>query len=60
MKIKKSFSWWLGLIIAILSALATYLTSCSTQTRLSIVADTIEKPNISFSDSTNFTNPLIR
>lgn len=60
MKIKKSFSWWLGLIIAILSALATYLTSCSTQTRLSIVADTIEKPNISFSDSTKFSNPLIR
>ena len=58
MKIKKPLSWWLGLIIALATALATYLSSCSTQTRFSIIADSIEQPHINFSDSTSFTNPL--
>lgn len=52
--IKRSFSWWLGLFIAIATALATYLSSCSTSTKFSINADTIANPNIHFSDSTNF------
>lgn len=60
MKTKKTLIWWLGLFISLATALATYLSSCSTQTRLSIVADTIEKPNITFSDSTKFSNPLNR
>lgn len=54
MKIKKSFSWWLGLLIALATALSTYLSSCSTSTKLSINADTIANPNIQFTDSTNF------
>lgn len=54
MKIKRSLSWWLGLFIAIATALATYLSSCSTSTKFSINADTIDNPNIHFSDSTNF------
>ena len=60
MKSKKSLIWWLGLFISLATALATYLSSCSTQTRLSIVADTIEKPNINFTDSTKITNPFNR
>lgn len=55
-KSKKSFTWWLGLIIATLTAIATYLSSCSTHTEFSLNADSIEKPNINFSDSTSF-NP---
>lgn len=55
---KKQISWWLGLFIAIATALATYLTSCSTQTKFSIVADSIDKPQINFSDSTTFKNVL--
>ena len=55
---KKNFSWWLGLFIALATALATYLSSCSTQTKFSIVADSIEQPHINFSDSTTFKNPL--
>ena len=52
---KKKFNWF-GLFIA--TALATYLSSCSTQTRFSIVADSIQQPHISFSDSTTFKNPF--
>lgn len=59
-KSRKSISWWLGLIIALATALATYLSSCSTSTRFTINADSIEKPQINFSDSTSFTNPLNR
>lgn len=55
---KKSLCWWLGLFITLATALTTYLTSCSTQTKFSIVADSIENPNIHFSDSTTFKNPL--
>lgn len=55
---KKNFSWWLGLFIAIASSLATYLSSCSTQTKFSIVADSIEQPHIIYSDSSTFKNPL--
>lgn len=54
MKTKKPFVWWLGLLIAIATALATYLSSCSTTTKFSINADTIANPNIHFTDSTNF------
>ena len=54
MKIKKPFIWWLGLFIALATALATYLSSCSTSTKFSINADTIANPNIHFTDSTNF------
>lgn len=54
MKIKRSFTWWLGLFIPIATALATYLSSCSTSTKFSINADTIANPNIQFSDSTHF------
>lgn len=55
---KKKITWWLGLFIALATALATYLSSCSTQTRFSIVADSIQQPHITFSDSTTFKNPL--
>lgn len=58
MMTKKKFAWWLGLFIAIATALATYLSSCSTQTKFSIVADSIDKPQINFSDSTTFKNVL--
>lgn len=58
MMCKKTFSWWLGLLITIATALVTYLSSCSTQTRFSIVADSIDKPQINFSDSTTFKNVL--
>lgn len=54
MKTKKPLVWWLGLIIALATALATYLSSCSTTTKFSINADTIANPNIHFTDSTNF------
>lgn len=54
MKSKRSLSWWLGLLIALATALVTYLSSCSTSTKFSINADTIANPNIHFSDSTNF------
>ena len=57
---KKALKWWIVLNISTLIVFLIFLSSCSTQTRLSIVADTIEKPNISFSDSTNFTNPFNR
>lgn len=53
MKTKKSLSWWLGLLIAVATALATYLSSCTTTTKFSVNADTISNPNIQFSDSTN-------
>ena len=53
MKSKRTLSWWLGLLIALATALATYLSSCSTSTKFSINADTIANPNIHFSDSTN-------
>lgn len=55
---KKALKWWIGLIIAILTAFVSYLSSCSSKTSFSIIADSIEKPNINFSDSTKFTNPL--
>lgn len=54
MKIRRSFSWWLGLFIALATALATYLSSCSSSTKLSINADSIANPNIHFTDSTHF------
>lgn len=54
MTTKRSFTWWLGLLIALATALATYLSSCSTSTKFSINADTIANPNIQFSDSTKF------
>lgn len=54
MMTKRSFSWWLGLFIALATALSTYLSSCSTSTKFSINADTIANPNIQFTDSTNF------
>lgn len=54
MTTKRSFTWWLGLLIALATALATYLSSCSTSTKFSINADTIANPNIQFTDSTNF------
>lgn len=56
----KNFKWWLGLILALLTALATYLSSCTTSTSLSITADEISNPNINFTDSTKFINPLKR
>lgn len=56
----KNLKWWLGLIVAVLTALVTYLSSCTTSTSLSITADEISNPNISFTDSTKFVNPLKR
>ena len=48
---KKSFKWWLGLLIALLSALAGYLASCTTTHSFRVVADSIENPNIIYQDS---------
>ena len=50
---KKSFNWWLGLLIALLTALATYLASCTTTHSFRVIADSIENPNIIYQDSVN-------
>lgn len=50
---KKTFNWWLGLIIALATALATYLASCTTTHSFRVIADSIENPNIIYQDSVN-------
>lgn len=62
--IKKHLSgikWLLGALIAVLTALSAYVcTSCRTATSLSIVADEISNPNISFTDSTSVNYPSLK
>lgn len=53
---KKSFAWWLGLFVALATALAGYLVSCTTTHSFRVVADKIENPNIVYQDSVNVTN----
>lgn len=50
---KKKITWWLGLVLAVLTALATYLASCTTTHSFRVVADKIENPNIVYQDSVN-------
>ena len=50
---KKSLNWWLGLVIALLTALVTYLASCTTTHSFRVVADSIQNPNIIYRDSIN-------
>lgn len=50
---KKKIAWWIGLVLAVLSALAGYLTSCTTTHSFRVVADKIENPNIVYQDSVN-------
>lgn len=50
---KERLKWWLGLIVAILTALVAYLASCTTTHSFRVIADSIENPNIIYQDSVN-------
>ena len=54
---KSRVSWWLGLLVAIATAVLTYMSSCSTTTGLHITADSISNPNINSTDSTAMSWP---
>lgn len=56
---KKDFKFWLGLIIALLTALSAYLySSCTTTHSFSLNADSMENPSLIYSDSTGIKNFL--